>query len=236
MPHQSSEGHQGAGHRDLPPGLRGRIRKPIPGVPLVRPVLLFFNKIILTCRLNCGRMAPKGGVRYVTLTRLPLRRLCRGALCGHRPLRPPAVLPALFLRYCRYPAHRGVDDGPLSSRRVGRVRPPGLEPSRPKRGVEGGPLPRPVCLGLGPGWVAADPLWPVPSAPGHRGDLYAPVHLRSGRPLLCPDAGRHPGGAGPHRPGPVLPLVRLYVPGGAAAPAALLPGVPAAPPGKGGSL
>lgn len=206
---------------------------------MVRPVLLFFNKFILTYRLFCGRMAPKGGMPYDTLTCLPVRRLCRGTLRGHRSVRPSDLSDARTADTGRLAsAGSAADGGFLSPRRVDRSCPPGLASDFAQDRVEGRPLPGPVRLGLGLWRMAALSL---PHLLGAQCGLWgAAEHLLSGLPVLHFYAG------GPElfseRPSgqslcqcPLSPaVVPVHGSGRTAAAIAVLSGVSAAPSGKGG--
>ena len=184
-------------------------------------------------------MAPKGGMPHDALTSLPVRRLCRGTLRGHRAVRPSDLSDARTADTgCHTSGSTPADGGLLSPRRVDRGCPSGLAPPIAQDGAEGRPLPHPVCLGLGLRRVAAVHLSPLFG--GQCGLSDAAEHLLSGMPVLCFYAGgpelfsRHSSGQSPCQC-PVSPaVVSVHVPGGAAAAAAVLSGVSAAPPGKGG--
>lgn len=206
---------------------------------MVRPVLLFFNKFILTYRLFCGRMAPKGGMPHDTLTCLPVRRLCRGTLRGHRPVRPSDLSDARTADTGRYaPAGAAADGGFLSPRRVDRGCPPGLASALAQDGVEGRPLPGPVRLGLGLWRMAALCL---PHLLGAQCGLWgAAEHLLSGLPVLHFYAGgpelfsERPSGQSLCRY-PISPaVVPVHGSGRTVAAAAVLFRFSAAPPGEGG--
>lgn len=184
-------------------------------------------------------MAPKGGLPYDTLTRLPVRRLCRGSLRGHRSVRPLDFSDARPSDTDRHAIAGAAADGIfLSPRRVDRGFPPGLASAIAQGRAEGRPLPRLVRLGLGLWWVAAVCL---PHLLGAQCGLWsAAEHLLSGMPVLCLYAvgpeffSCRPAGQPPCQC-PVSPaVVPVHGSGGAAAAAAVLSGVSAAPSGKGG--
>lgn len=184
-------------------------------------------------------MAPKGGMPYDTLTRLPVRRLRRGTLRGHRSVRPPDLSDARPADTGHHAIAGGAADGGfLSSRRVGRGFPPGLASALAQGRAEGRPLPCPICLGLGLRRMAAVYLSTLTA--GQCGLSDAAEHLLSGMPILCVYAGgpelfsRRSSGQPPCQC-PVSPaVVPVHGSGGAAAAAAVLFGFNTAPPGKGG--
>ena len=184
-------------------------------------------------------MAPKGGMPYDTLTRLPVRRLRRGALRGHRSVRPSDLSDARPADTGRHTIAGGAADGGLlSPRRVGRGFPPGLASALAQGRAEGRPLPRPVCLGLGLWRMAAVCLPHLLVA--QCGLWGAAEHLLPGMPVLCLYAvgpeffSCRPSGQPPCQC-PVSPaVVPVHGSGGVAAAAAVLFGFNTAPPGKGG--
>ena len=184
-------------------------------------------------------MAPKGGMPYDTLTRLPVRRLCRGTLRGHRSVRPPDLSDARTADIGRHAmAGAAADGGFLSPRRVDRGFPPGLASAIAQGGTKGHPLPRPVRLGLGLWRMAAVCL---PHLLGAQCGLWGVAeHLLSGMPVLCLYAvgselfSKRPSGQSPCQCPVSSAVVPVHGSGGAAAAITVLFGFNTAPSGKGG--
>ena len=184
-------------------------------------------------------MAPKGGMPHDTLTRLPVRRLCRGTLRSHRSVRPPDLSDARTADTGRHAmAGTAADGGLLSPRRVDRGFPPGLASAIAQGGTKGRPLPRPVRLGMGLWRMAAVCL---PHLLGAQCGLWgAAEHLLSGVSVFCLYAvgpeffSKRPSGQSPCQCPVSSAVVSVHGSGGAAAAIAVLFGFNTASPGKGG--
>lgn len=191
------------------------------------PFLLFFNKIILTFTSFRDRIAPKGAICHEPLPRFPIRRLRFRPLCGHRPLCSPAVFCPSAAGECSPLPAGTADDGPLCPGGLDRSRPPPVGPAHREGGSEGGPPSRPGCLGVGL-WRVAALLHSPFQRPGFSD---ADQYLLFSVPLLHPHAVFSGSGHRHHCLGHLRScLVSIHISGGAAAAAAVLFGVAAAPP------